>query len=175
MVLWSIPLILVLIALTYLLYLNTQFKVYQDDQYKFSIKYLKSWKMIVHPKPGVAVIFLRPKETALDPMQESFNVTVAPLPKDVFTLEEFSNKIKGQMISVFGSTVHFVEYRPLHWGWRRGIRMSIEAPKPDNLKMVNAWVLRDGQSYIMTFLGNINKYTQDRLIVKIMIGSFRLQ
>jgi hypothetical protein len=167
--------LLLLAALGLLLYFNAQFSVYQDDQYKFSIKYPKTWKVVVHPRTNVAVVFLRPKDTALDVLQENFNVTVQPLPERIFTLEEFSSTVKAQMIAVFGTSVHFVEYKPIHWGWRKGYRLSIEAPKPDNLKMVNAWVLRSNQAYILTFLGNINKFTQDSIYVNEMIRSLQLQ
>jgi hypothetical protein len=167
--------LLLLAALGCFLYFKAQFSVYQDPEYKFSIKYPKDWKVVVHPKKGVAVVFLRPKDTALDVLTENFNVTVQPLPEGIFTLPEFSDRVKAQMIAVFGSTVHFVEYKQLHWAWREGYKMSIEAPKPDNLKMVNAWVLAHGQSYILTFLGNINKYPQDSLFVNEMIDSLELQ
>ena len=52
---------------------------------------------------------------------------------------------------------------------------AIEAPKPDRLKMVNAWVLRDGQAYILTFLGDMDKYNQDAILVYEMIRSFQLK
>ena len=57
----------------------------------------------------------------------------------------------------------------------RAIRWSIEAPKPDHLKMVNAWVLRSNQAYILTFLGEMNKYAKDGPLVDEMIRSLQLQ
>jgi serine/threonine-protein kinase len=162
-----------LAALAGYLYLLSQFSVYQDDQYKFSIKYPKTWRVVVHPRANVAVVFVRPKDTALDVLQENFNVTVQPLPPYLFTLDEFSDRIKAQMIAVFGKGV--VEYKSIHWDWRQGYMMSLEAPKLNNLKMVNAWVLRGDQAYILTFLGNIDKYPQDSLVVEEMIRSLHLQ
>jgi len=167
--------LLLLAALGLFLYFNAQFSVYHDDQYKFSIKYPKDWKVVVHPKENVAVVFLRPKDTAMDILQENFNVTVQPLPEGIFNLTQFSDRIKKQMIGVFGKSVHFVGYIPVHWGWRQGYKMTIEAPKPDNLRMVNAWVLYHSQAYILTFLGNINKYPQDALVVNEMMRSLQLQ
>ncbi len=164
-----------LLALGWLLYFNAQFSVYQDDQYKFSIKYPKTWRVIIHPRANVAVVFLRPKDTALDTVQENFNVTVQPLPNDVFTLAAFSATIKRQMTGVFGKSINIVEDKPLQWGWREGHEMALEAPKPDHLKMVNAWVLRSNQAYILTFLGDMNKYAQDAFLVNEMIRSLQLQ
>ena len=104
------------------MYFYTQFSVYQDDQYKFSIKYPKTWKVVVHPKTDVAVIFLRPKDTALDTLQENFNVTIQPVPDDIVNLEAFSATVKKQMTAVFGKSINIVEDKPLHWGWREGMR-----------------------------------------------------
>jgi len=167
--------VLLLAALGWYVYFILQFSVYQDDQYKFSIKYPKTWKVIIHPKPTVAVIFLRPKDTALDTLQENFNVTIQPVPYSISTIEAFSATIKKQVIAVFDKSINIVEDKSIHWGWREGHKMAIEAPKPDHLKMVNAWVLRSNQAYILTFLGDLNKYKQDSFVVNEMIRSLKLQ
>jgi len=167
--------LLLLAALGFLLYFNAQFSVYQDAQYKFSIKYPKTWRVLPHPQANVAVIFLRPKDTALDTLQENFNLTIQPVPEDIFTLAAFSARIKTQMIAVFGKSIIIVKEKSLHWGWREGHQMVFEAPKPDDLKMTNAWVLYHNQAYIMTFLGSIEKYPHDSLYIDEMIRSLRLQ
>jgi len=167
--------LLLLTALGLYLYFILQFSVYKDDQYKFSIKYPSSWKVVIHPQANVAVLFLRPKDTALDPLQENFSVTVQAVPDDIYNLAAFSARIKVQMTAVFEKHINVVEDKPIHWGWREGNRWVIEAPQPDNLKMAYAWVLSGNQAYIMTFLGNINKYAGDALVVNEMIRSFQLQ
>jgi hypothetical protein len=168
--------LLLLSALGWLLYFNLQFNVYQDDLYKFSIKYPKTWKVIIHPpQANVAVIFLRPKDSVLDTLQENFNVTIQPVPHDLLNLGAFSGTIKKQMTDVFGKSINIVEDKPLQWGWREGHEMAIEAPTPDHLRMVNAWVLRGDQACILTFLGDMYKYSQDSLQVNEMIRSLQLQ
>jgi hypothetical protein len=167
--------LLLFAALGWLVYFKLQFSVYQDAQNKFSIKYPSSWKVLVNPQPNVAVIFLRPKDTALDTVQENFNVTVQAVPADIFNLAQFSARIKIQMTAVFGKSINIVEDKPLHWGWREGHMWAFEAPDPDHLKMVNAWVLKDNQAYILTFLGDMNKYSKDGLYVSEMVRSFQLQ
>lgn len=164
-----------LFIIVFLIYFNTLFSVYHDDQYKFSIKYPKAWKVSVHPHPNVAVGFLRPKDTALDTLQENFNVTVQPLPDEIPTMEAFTTTIKKQMIAVFGKSISIVEDRTLHWGWREGHQITIIAPRPDHLIMVNAWVFSVNQVYILTFLGDMHKYIKDILIINEMIRSLKLQ
>jgi len=157
------------------LYLRSQLILYQDTQYKFSIKYPNTWKIVINPRPNVAVGFMRPKDTALDTVQEDFSVTVQPVPTSLLALPAFSAKIKQQMIAVFSKNIRIVHDQPLYWGWREGREVIFEAPKPDHLIMVNAWVLRDDQAYIMTFFGDMNKYEQNRFLVQRMIRSLRLR
>ena len=129
----------------------------------------------MRPQANVAVVFIRPKDTALDTLQENFNVTVQPVPSDILTLDAFSGTVKRQMTAVFGKSINIVEDKSIHWDWREGHQWAIEAPIPDHLVMVNAWVLRSNQAYILTFLGDMNKYAQDRLVIDEIIKSLQLQ
>jgi len=167
--------LVLLAALGWFLYFSSQFSLYQNDHYKFSIKYPKTWRLIRNPRANVAVIFLRPKDTALDTMQENFNVTIQPVPDTLLSLPVFSAKVKEQMMAVFGGRVKITGDRSLQWGWRQGHEIIFQAPVPDHLVMVNAWVLSGGQAYILTFLGDMNKYEQDAPWVNEMIRSFHLQ
>jgi len=166
--------LLVAVLAIYLVF-NSQFSLYQDSQYGLSIRYPSNWKVIPHPKPNVAVVFLRPKDTAMDTLQENFNVTVQPLPDDTESITAFSAAIKRQMTGVFGKTIKVTEDKPFQWGWRQGHEMAIDAPKPDHLKLVNAWVIAKGQAYILTYLGDLDKYDKDGFIVDEMIRSFQIQ
>jgi len=167
--------LVLLAAVGWFLYFHAQFSLYQDAQYKFSIKYPNSWKLIKHPQANVAVVFLRPKDTVMDTVQENFNVTIQPVPDTLLSLPVFSAKIKEQMAEMFGKNIQIIEDKPMRWDWRQGHKMIMQAPKPDHLIMVNAWVLRSDQAYILTFLGDMNKYTQDAPWVDEMIRSFELQ
>jgi eukaryotic-like serine/threonine-protein kinase len=167
--------VLLLAALFWFLIFNSQFIVYQDDQYKFSIKYPATWKIVIHPQANVAVVFVCPKETALDTVQENFNVTIQPVPDNILNLPAFSAAVKRQMTGTFGKNLIVAKDKPLQWGWRQGHEMIFDAPVPDHLRMVNAWVLRGDQAFILTFLGDMNKYAKDGLVVDEMIRSLKLQ
>ena len=123
----------------------------------------------------MAVIFIRPKDTPMDTMRENFNVTVQPVPVGFISLPAFSAKIKEQMTAVFGKSIQIVEEKPLQWGWRQGHEIVFKAPHPDHLVMVNAWLLRSDQAYILTYLGDMDKYAQDAPWVDEMIRSLHLQ
>jgi len=165
---------LLLTALGLYVYFMLQFNVYQDDQYKFSIKYPKTWKVFIHPKKDVAVIFQRPKDTAFDPFFENFCVVVQPVPDDILTVQAYTATIKKQMLAVFKGNISVVEDKSIQWGWREGHIWSIVAPNPDHLRMDNAWVLRGSQAYLMAYLSDMNKYSQDALYVEEMFRSLQL-
>ncbi|MDE2222595.1 MAG: hypothetical protein KGK03_05945 [Candidatus Omnitrophica bacterium] len=167
--------ILLLAGLGWFIYFKSQFRVYHDRKYQFSIEFPKTWSVLVHPKPNVAVIFLRPKDTPLDTLTENFNVVVQPLSKQDHVLAVFNGNVKKQMIAVFGKHIIIARDVPMHWGWRKGHEMVFKAPSPDHLVMVNAWTLRIDQAYILTFLGDMNKFGKDSLVVDEMIRSFQLQ
>jgi hypothetical protein len=167
--------IILLAALGWYLYFESQFRVYHDHKYHFSIKFPQTWQVFVHPKPTVAVVFLRPKDTALDTMGESFNVVVQPVSEQDHILTVFNADVKNQMLAVFGKHITIVQDKPISWGWRQGHKMVFEAPAPDHLVMVNAWTLRIDQAYILTYLGDLNKFFRDSLVVDEMIRSFKLQ
>ena len=170
----SVAGLLFLAGLGRALYFKSQFILYQDTQYKFSIKYPNSWKIVINPQPNVAVAFLRPPDTALDDMQENFNVTIQPVPGDLLDVSAFSAKIKAQMMAVFGENIKIIEDRPFYWNWREGREVIFESTKHP-LIMVSAWVLREDRAYILTFLGEKDKYGQDYFWVRKMIRSLYFQ
>jgi len=61
------------------------------------------------------------------------------------------------MLGVFGKSIQIVEDKPLQWGWREGHMIAIDSPVPDHLKLVNAWVMRSNEAYIMTYFGDMKK------------------
>ena len=170
-----VAMMLLMSALGVYVYFQSQFSVYQDDQNKFSIKYPKTWKVVVHPKPNVAVVFLRSKDTAMDMIQENFNVTIQPLPDSILSLNVFSATVKKQMTAVFGKNMNLVQDKSLRWGWREGHQIEMQEVAPNHLRLINAWVLRSNQVCILTFLGDINKSSKDNLLVNEMIHSLQLQ
>jgi len=171
---FSVAALLLLAAVGWFVYFKFQFTTYEDAQYKFTIEYPKNWQVIIHPKENVAVVFVRPKDTALDTIQENFNVTIQPLPEGMYSLGPFTATIKNQMAAVFGKRV-LMKDGAIKIGWRDGHELIVDAPEPDHLKMINAWVLRSTQVCILTFLGDLNKYPQDALTIHEMIYSLQLQ
>ena len=152
-----------------------QFADYQNSSYKFFVRYPKNWQVIESPQPGVAVVFLSPKETALDVFRENINITIQPVPDEIASIKTFSRTIIEQMTAVFKTNIKIIEDKPIAFGGRKGHRLVFEAPKPDNLKAVVAWTIRRDQAYILTFLTTIRKYPQSSSKVEEVLKSFQLK
>ena len=166
---------LLVAAIFWFLIFKGQFVEYRDAQYKFSIDCPGNWRVIIHPQAGVAVVFLRPKDTAMDSIQENFNITIQPAPREYLSISAFSAAVKRQMTGTFGKTIKVVEDKPVQWGWRVGHEMVFDSPTPDHIKLVSAWVMSGDMVYILTYVGDMNKYAKDGIVVDEMIHSFKLQ
>ena len=152
----------------------SQFAFYHDNEYKFSVKYLKSWEKIEHSQ-GTAVIFRRPKETALDIFEPNVNITVQEVPAKIATLSSFSETITKQMTVVFKKNIHILEDKNFTFAHRGGHRLILEAPKPDNLKLMFVWTIKGPFAYIFTFIAKTDQYKALSPNIDQMIESFEFQ
>ena len=167
--------VLLLAAVVWYLAFVGQFAAYQDGTYGFTIKYPRSWQKAVHPQPGAAVVFVSPKETALDAFQENVNIAVADVPPELATLKSFSAKILEQMTKVF-KNIKVVESREVTFGGRRGYRVVFVADKPDAVTILNEWTIKGGdKSYILTYMAMTRQYKTYLPLVEEMIKSFHLK
>ncbi len=158
-----------------IVYHAVQFVDYQNSSYRFSVRYPKNWQVIESPQPGVAVVFLSPKETALDVFRENINITIQPVPDEIASIKTFSRTIVEQMTAVFKTNIKIIEDKPVVFGGRTGHRLVFEAPKPDNLKAVVVWTIRRDQAYILTFMTTMRKYPQSSSKVEEALKSFQLK
>ena len=162
-------------AIAWIVYNAVQFTDYQDPSYKFAVHYPSKWQVIKAPQAGVAVVFLSPKESALDVFRENINVTVQPVPDDIASIKTFSQTITEQMKAVFQSNIKILEDKPFVFSGRQGHRMVFEAHQPDRLKAMVVWTIRKGQAYILTYITTIRKYPQSSSKVEEVLKSFQLK
>ena len=164
-----------LAAIAWIIYTASQFAEYQDPSYKFSVRYPVGWQVIKKPQPEVAVVFLSPKETALDIVQENINITVQSVPDEIASLKNFSKTIVQQMEGIFRTNIKIIENKSFNFGGRQGWCLVFEAPQPDHLKIVTAWTIRKGQAYILTFLTTIRQYPEYSFKIEEVLKSFQLK
>jgi hypothetical protein len=151
-----------------------QFGVYQNKQFNFTMMYPKKWQML-EGYSGTAVTFVRPKETALDVVQPNINITVQEVPVHILTLGSFSETITKQITAVFDKNINIVENKDFHFANQIGHRLIIEAPQPDNLKVMTIWVIKGSFAYIFTFLARADQYKKLVPVIDQVVNSFQIQ
>src|SRR5690349_11656654 len=89
---WSLAAVALLAAAGYFAYYFIyKFPVYENHQLKFSVRYPHEWKKMEGIK-GAAIVFVRPKQSALDIFEPNFSITIQEVPDKIATLSSFSEK-----------------------------------------------------------------------------------
>ena len=169
--LWILLAVVFVSAAGWYIYYLSQYKTYQDSQLKFSIKYPSQWQMKDHYL-GTAVTFIRPRQSALEVFQPNVNMTVQEVPDQIATLESYSEVALKQMKAVFQKKINILEDKDFEFGKRKGHRLMIEAPEPQNLKAIFIWTIKGSNAYIFTFVSRIDQYAEVSKNVNEMISSF---
>jgi hypothetical protein len=173
-VLWSLGALLLLAGIFLAWAFFSQFKTFEDKPLGFKIKYPSQWQRI-DGYQGTVVAFVKPKKTALDVFQPNVNITVQEVPVHLGTLGSFSETVTKQMLAVFGKSINVVEDKSFFFGERLGHRLILEAQKPDNLKMMVVWTLKDSMGYIFTFLAREDQYKELIPLIDLMVDSFQFK
>ncbi len=171
--LWSFLALVFLAAVGWYVYKIMQFKTYEDKQYQFSLKYPSNWTLKAGFS-GTAVIFVRPKESALDVFEPNVNITVQEVPAQVATLAAFSELATKQMIAVFQKNINIIEDKDFNFAGRAGHRLVVDAPKPQNLKAIFVWTIKGSNAYIFTYFAQIPQHKELSPKIEEMIQSFVL-
>lgn len=147
---------------------------YKDTTYQFSIKYPKSWKVMIKPQEGVAVVFQSPPDTALDVFLENVNIAVNPVPDQIASLKSFSETITKQMTVVFKNNIKILEDKDITVAGRAGHRLILETPAPESLRSEIMWTIKGSNAFIFTFMGKKDKYEATKPMLDEMVSSFQL-
>ena len=164
---------LLLAALVFYVFFQSQFTVYQDTTHGFSVKYPKDWQKLVAPQPGAAVVFISPKETALDVFLENVNISIEPLPEGISNVQGLSEQIILQMTQVFGN-MQITGKKAVTFGGRKGYAMVFAVEKPRAMRILNVLtVIGAKNAYVFTYMSMGNRYKTYLPLVTEMIRSFR--
>ena len=177
-ILWAVvglAAIVLLAAAGWFIYFKMQFATYNDAQFKFSISYPVTWKMLPDPTPGVRVVFQSPKDTAMDVFQENINISLQDVPAHLASLKTFSDTIYRQMTVVFKSQIKVIVNKDVMFGQRPGHMLVFETPAPDPLKSVIVWTIKNDRAYLFTYMGRLEKYEELKLKINEAVESFHLQ
>jgi serine/threonine-protein kinase len=152
-------------------------QVYNDPEYKFSLKYPLDWKK-EERKMGQAVTFSSPKENDLDEFQESVNVTIENLSwrkdKDLITPESYAKEsitsLKNSLLDfkLLEGDFYTLDKNPAYKIIFSGVRNG------ENLKYIMVFTIREPFAYLVTYTAKENKFTDYEKTANEMIESFTL-
>ncbi|OGX08322.1 MAG: hypothetical protein A2Z88_05770 [Omnitrophica WOR_2 bacterium GWA2_47_8] len=169
-----------IVLVIYLMTGKQAYKLYQNDRVGISIKYPSNWKVIENPEGGAVVVFLSPKENALDAFFENVSIVVQDLPPGkAITLQEYSNKAVEQLTVTLKKTVEVVERSPATLDGRAAYRFVWKemgaANNPLAVKMTHEWVIKNNRAYQVTFGALLSRHDKYLGIVNTMLSSFTIK
>ncbi len=164
---------ILIVVLWYLSFIG-QFHRYRDDMYKFTIRFPREWQYAVHPQPGGgAFAVYRPYHRGEEGFRETVNITVQPLPANIATIRDLTNTVEAQMKAVFNN-LKVDQSVPILFGERRGWMVIFSVEKPDAVKIMTVWTIRDAEkAYILTYMARTENYSKYLPLVEYMIKTFK--
>ncbi len=152
----------------------TPYSLYRNPGLGFQINFPAYWKAY-EPKSGAVVIFLSPKQSEIDQMQENVNISIKDLP-ETMTNEHISELIINQVSKVFGEHIITSETYQITMGGQPGFRFTFYGTGdnvPVSVQYVTAWTMVGKRLYVFTFTGLKTDYPEYEKKVNKMIDSFR--
>ena len=168
----------------------TPYATYTDRSSGIKIKFPAYWKVIDRPKGGALVVFLTPKESALDAFIENVNISIKDVSASPMTPPELSKEIIKQISGTLSGFMTVLESEPIMVAQRPGYRFvyvgdvskqnlsAIEAEygKMDisnPLKYMFVWVQNSNRVYIITYVAPKNNFDKYSKQVNEMVKSFQ--
>ena len=144
---------------------------YNNANLKFSIKYPEGW--LKQPNTNI-VVFLSPKENAMDAFQENVNVIFQDLSKQPMSLEQYTELTKKQVIDNFGTSAIVVLKNATISGQQGKeliYNMNYQGKK---LKVRQCWIIKGKAAYLLTYTAEPEQYNKYENTATEIIGSFKV-
>ena len=167
---WSV--ICLFLTPIFLLGCDSRFATYEEKGYGIKIKYPKDWARKEN-QVGTVVVFISPKENAIDPFQENFNIVV----QDVATgmdLKQYTATAILQMKTVFNNVI-LSDPAPVRVAGRDGMKLEYIVKAEFDLKVIHEWMLKDNHAYQLTFIADKDHFEQYWPTVQTMLNSFQVR
>jgi|GEM_PF-5540241 len=170
---WSLGLVF-LAAMSFIFLHYQNLPLYHNKQFHFSLRYPKKWWKLENLTQNTPIVFTRPKETALDLFEPSVNISIYEVPDRIASLEGFSKTILTQMMAVKKDMV-ITESKDCEFANRHGHRMVLDAPVPDNMRVLFVWAVKGPFAYIFTFIARDQQYKELTPTINEMVSSFEFK
>ena len=166
--------LIVVWALGMWIYFLVTFKTYLNETDGVSISYPKTWTVKEHPAQDVFVVFLSPKDNALDTFTENVNFSTFDMSKQPHSTADYAKIMVDQLLISFPD-ISLVQKSPFPLAGQNGYRMVLEIAG-DEPKMVVVYAFTiDTMGYNLLYIGSQERYSKDRLLLDAMALSLRVK
>jgi len=157
----------------YYFWKQSQYVLYENAGYGFSIKYPKGWD-VLEGNEGSIVGFLSPQEDDLDLFRENVNIAVEQLgPRKVVLLEYAAVAIR-QLRGVFKDDVKILVSEKAFFAGRAAHKLVYNLVSTYRLRIMHIWVFKKGSVYTVTYTADEGSFEEYLKIVQPVINSFKL-
>ena len=165
----------VLLFFVFLVFIgNIVLAIYRHPTDHFSIRYPPSWGKVTN-KDGASVIFISPKQSALDTFRENVNVVVQNLASNPMSLQKYTDTAIFQVKVVFKSGIVEVESKSIYLDGKPGYKFAYLVKGDRDIKIMHVWTIDHSRAYQVTFTALASEFDQYQDTFEKMIKSFHIQ
>ncbi len=154
------------------IYYKTSFNFYENKKEGLIIPYPKGWIVAEHPfnVKDAIVVFISPKENAMDTMQENITVTTVDQSKNPLNIDDFGALTVKQTTLVF-SDCKVISTGPTTISGRRGYRTVFYYRGEKNMVMdLYQFMFRDVVGYNVMYYGDVETYEKKYKLMYYVLG-----
>jgi len=165
-------------SVVYKVIMEGRVQLYENQRKGFSLEHPVRWAIVENHPEGADVIFVSPKENALDFYQENVNIVIQDLSlnaKMPQKLDEYSRIAMRQIKVVFKSGIEVLEDAPTFLDNRLGHKFVYQGQDAKlGLKLMHIWTIDNGRAYQFTYSALISKFDKFWPQAEKMLDSFKI-
>jgi len=155
-----------------IVYYKTSFSFYENKKEGLIIPYPKGW--VVGERPfnikDAVVVFVSPKENAMDTMRENITVTTVDQSKNPLNIDDFAKLTVEQTQAIF-SDCKVISSEPVTISGRRGHRTVFYYRGEMNMVMdLYQFMFRDVVGYNVMYFGDVETYEKKYKLMYYLLG-----
>ena len=151
---------------------DNHFSMYKNSQYKFRIKYPKTWQ-VVENTDGAAVVFVAPKENSLDVYQENFSIAVQST-RSSGHMPEYTRDVLHQIVNI-SPDIQIVRNEQEILSENAAHRLEYIQQLNYHLKIIRIWTMVGDNTYDLIFACDVDRCDDYMGIVNTLLSSFKME
>jgi len=151
---------------------TTNFLTHESPAYGVRIDYPADW---TKQEIDNVAIFLSPKESASDIFQEKVSVIVKDLSTQPMTLSEYTESYLDKLEQLIVD-LNIVDSGPVTLAGNLAHKVVYTTrPAQYDLKFMKIWTVKNNKAYLITYIAEVDKYSDFLGTIETMIDSFEIK